>query len=155
SRPRESNASDTGPLNAEAANSGTLVGSAKILNSKPGAMVTGSVCAMETVEKLVNAKRKTTSVTAQRARKRCDLNKTSTPLETAPSGRQTRNSLTLDQNTYSNAQFATVLGGCEGHVKWKQCVMRGYLRFAVHVASPISPRTAVPFMLSLDSIFPV
>src|SRR5215831_2454934 len=113
SRPRESNVNDTGPLKAST-NSGTMEGSAKMLNSKPGAMVTGLVCAMELLERRVNAKRSATSVIAQRVRDRFDLNKTPTPLKTTPSGPQTRNSATMDQNTYSNAQFATVRHSCEG-----------------------------------------
>jgi hypothetical protein len=44
---------------------------------------------MELVERLVNANKRATSVTAQRARERCNLNKTPTPLETAPDGPQT------------------------------------------------------------------
>ena len=110
--------------------------------------MTGSVWAIDRVEKLTDARTNATAVTAQIKRARCDLNKTSTPLVTATSRIRTYWRLEIrDHGSGYLLRLAIRNRPTE--------VENFYFRFPVQVPSPNSPSATVPFILSLLSIFPV
>lgn len=110
--------------------------------------MTGSVWAIDRVEKLTDARMNAAAVTAQIKRARCDLNNTSTPLVTAMS--RSRTYLRLEIHEHGSGYLLLIAIRNRPNE-----VENSYFRFPVQVPSPNSPSATVPFMLSLLSIFPV